>query len=115
MFKKLTKDVKKYIQKNLDAGKPTNIKLAISTLTMTSGLKYSLATGNWGDRKNSTKAGVSQVLNRLTFASALSHLRRCNAPLAKEGKMAKPRCRVLLFSAIYLLCSFFSLVGCAVA
>ena len=32
-----------------------------------------------------------QVLNRLTYASALSHLRRCNAPLAKEGKLAKPR------------------------
>ena len=25
------------------------------------GLKYSLATGNWGDRKNAQKAGVSQV------------------------------------------------------
>mmetsp|Transcript_2822 Transcript_2822/g.2481 ORF Transcript_2822/g.2481 Transcript_2822/m.2481 type:complete len:754 (-) Transcript_2822:1730-3991(-) len=54
-------------------------------------MKYSLATGNWGDRKNATKAGVVQVLNRLTYASALSHLRRCNAPLAKEGKLAKPR------------------------
>lgn len=57
----------------------------------TDGLKYSLATGNWGDRKNASKAGVSQVLNRLTYASSLSHLRRCNAPLAKEGKLAKPR------------------------
>ena len=43
------------------AGKPINIQLAISTSTITSGLKYSLATGNWGDRKNATRAGVSQV------------------------------------------------------
>ena len=39
----------------------------------------------------SSKAGVSQVLNRYTFASTLSHLRRCNTPLGREGKIAKPR------------------------
>lgn len=39
----------------------------------------------------STKAGVSQVLNRYTYASTLSHLRRCNTPLGREGKIAKPR------------------------
>jgi DNA-directed RNA polymerase II subunit RPB2 len=39
----------------------------------------------------SAKAGVSQVLNRYTFASTLSHLRRCNTPLGREGKIAKPR------------------------
>jgi DNA-directed RNA polymerase II subunit RPB2 len=53
--------------------------------------RYSLATGNWGDQKSATKAGVSQVLNRLTYASALSHLRRLNTPLGREGKQAKPR------------------------
>ena len=34
---------------------------------------------------------MSQVLNRLTFASTLSHLRRLNTPLGREGKLAKPR------------------------
>ena len=28
---------------------------------MTDGMKYCLATGNWGDRKNPSKAGVVQV------------------------------------------------------
>merc|ERR1711990_567868 len=37
------------------------------------------------------RAGVSQVLNRLTYASTLSHLRRLNTPLGREGKQAKPR------------------------
>jgi hypothetical protein len=37
------------------------VSQAIKTRTITEGLKYSLATGNWGDRKNATKAGVSQV------------------------------------------------------
>lgn len=44
-----------------------------------------------GDKGNTTKAGVSQVLNRLTYASSLSHLRRSNTPLARTGKQAKPR------------------------
>jgi DNA-directed RNA polymerase II subunit RPB2 len=45
-----------------------------------------------GDRGSAAaKAGVSQVLNRLTYASSLSHLRRCNTPLARTGKQAKPR------------------------
>jgi len=91
LFKKFTKEVRKYLQRSLDDGNEINIAAALKPLLITNGLKYSLATGNWGDRGASSKAGVVQVLNRLTYASALSHLRRCNAPLAKEGKMAKPR------------------------
>ena len=33
----------------------------------------------------------TQVLNRLTFASTLSHLRRLNSPIGRDGKLAKPR------------------------
>jgi len=60
---------------------------------VTNGLKYSLATGNWctQDRAPSKKTGVSQVLQRLTFVSTLSHLRRLNTPLGRDGKLAKPR------------------------
>jgi len=60
---------------------------------ITKGLRTALATGNWGrDRENNVlKTGVSQVLNRLTFASFLSHLRRVTTPLDKKGKQAKPR------------------------
>ena len=31
------------------------------------------------------------MLSRLTFASSLSHLRRLNTPLQKQGKLIKPR------------------------
>lgn len=34
---------------------------------------------------------IPQVLNRLTYAASLSHLRRLNTPLGREGKQAKPR------------------------
>lgn len=39
----------------------------------------------------SARAGVSQVLNRYTYASTLSHLRRLNTPIGRDGKLAKPR------------------------
>ena len=93
LFYKLTKDVFKYLQKCVENGKEFNPTLAVKSSTLTNGLKYSLATGNWGDQKKaaSSKAGVSQVLNRYTFASTLSHLRRTNTPIGRDGKIAKPR------------------------
>ncbi|KAF3907769.1 hypothetical protein AA313_de0210242 [Arthrobotrys entomopaga] len=93
LFKKLVKDVFKYLQKCVESGRDFNVTLAIKSNTITNGLKYSLATGNWGDQKKpaSAKAGVSQVLNRYTFASTLSHLRRTNTPIGRDGKIAKPR------------------------
>jgi len=92
LFRKLTKDVRKHLQRCLDETKHFNIGAGIKSNHITDGLKYSLATGNWGDKSaGAPKAGVSQVLNRLTYASSLSHLRRCNTPLARTGKQAKPR------------------------
>jgi DNA-directed RNA polymerase II subunit RPB2 len=63
-----------------------------------SGLKYALATGNWNVKgvttycvNSSRKQGVAQVLNRLTYLATLSHLRRINTPMEKNGKMVQPR------------------------
>jgi len=52
-----------YAQKFIDRGKDFNLELAIKTRIITDGLKYSLATGNWGDQKKAhqARAGVSQV------------------------------------------------------
>ncbi|XP_073299286.1 DNA-directed RNA polymerase II subunit RPB2-like [Primulina huaijiensis] len=92
LFRKLIRDVRSQVQKCVDNGKDVNLQLAIKAKTITSGLKYSLATGNWGQANAAgTRAGVSQVLNRLTYASTLSHLRRLNSPIGREGKLAKPR------------------------
>ncbi|KAF9040463.1 DNA-directed RNA polymerase II, subunit 2 [Hymenopellis radicata] len=93
LFRKLTRDVYRYLQKCVETRKEFNPNVGVKRQTITNGLKYSLATGNWGDQKKSmsSKAGVSQVLNRYTYASTLSHLRRCNTPLGREGKIAKPR------------------------
>lgn len=42
-------------------------------------------------KKTPPKTNQNQVLNRLTYAASLSHLRRLNTPLGREGKQAKPR------------------------
>lgn len=92
LFRKLIKDVRMYLQKCMDSNKEVNLTYAVKAKTITAGLKYSLATGNWGQANAAgTRAGVSQVLNRLTYASTLSHLRRLNSPIGREGKLAKPR------------------------
>jgi DNA-directed RNA polymerase II subunit RPB2 len=93
LFYNLTKDMKAQLQKNLDRGREPSIAAAVKHATITKGLRYALATGNWGVQKSAAapKTGVSQVLNRLTYASSLSHLRRANTPLGREGKQAKPR------------------------
>ncbi|XP_008666284.1 DNA-directed RNA polymerase II subunit RPB2-like [Zea mays] len=62
LFRKLTRDVRSYMQKCVDNGKEVNFQFAIKAKTVTSGLKYSLATGNWGQANQAgTRAGVSQV------------------------------------------------------
>ncbi|KAK4626466.1 DNA-directed RNA polymerase II subunit RPB2 [Fulvia fulva] len=92
-FQQLVKDMKAYLHRCVETGREFNITLAVKTNILTSGLRYCLATGNWGDQKKaaSAKAGVSQVLNRYTYASTLSHLRRTNTPIGRDGKIAKPR------------------------
>ncbi|RYG59437.1 hypothetical protein EON64_20220 [archaeon] len=64
LFKKMTKEVQKFLQKAIDEGRPFNIAQAMRTSVISDGLKYALATGNWGDRRAPVKAGVVQVLNR---------------------------------------------------
>ncbi|EME82668.1 uncharacterized protein MYCFIDRAFT_136855 [Pseudocercospora fijiensis CIRAD86] len=92
-FQQLVKEMKQYLHRCVETGREFNITLAVKTNIITSGLRYCLATGNWGDQKKASqsKAGVSQVLNRYTYASTLSHLRRTNTPIGRDGKIAKPR------------------------
>ena len=63
LFKNLMKEMRMYAQKFIDKGKDFNLDLAIKSKTISDGLRYSLATGNWGDQKKAhqARAGVSQV------------------------------------------------------
>ncbi|KAK7197803.1 DNA-directed RNA polymerase II subunit 2 [Novymonas esmeraldas] len=59
---------------------------------VTDGLRRCLATGNFGDLKTGNiKTGVAQTLNRLTYSSSLSNLRRIQNPIAASSKATRPR------------------------
>jgi hypothetical protein len=103
-FNKLVKDMEKQVVKEINNGSwrstedylniinPTNIYKIIKSTTIENGFKRALATGDFGIKHtNSNKVGVAQVLNRLTYVSSLSHLRRVSTPTDKSGKLVPPR------------------------
>lgn len=102
-FGKMVKDMKNMVQKEINNGawkatgqfsnviNKVNVYKIIKPTVIESGLKYALATGNWGVKSNKNKQGVAQVLNRMTYNAGLSHLRRVNTPLEKSGKLVQPR------------------------
>tara|TARA_Y100001958_G_C21244817_1_gene574156 strand:- start:1690 stop:5142 length:3453 start_codon:yes stop_codon:yes gene_type:complete len=68
-----------------------NINKIIKSSYIETSLKSALATGNWGLKNNNNKQGVSQVLNRLSYLSFLSHLRRVATTGDTTGKLIPPR------------------------
>jgi DNA-directed RNA polymerase II subunit RPB2 len=103
-FNKLVKDMQKQTIREINNGSwrstnnylniinKTNIYKIIKSTTMENGIKRALATGDFGIKNtNSNKVGVAQVLNRLTYISSLSHLRRITTPIDKSGKLIPPR------------------------
>lgn len=50
------------------------------------------------------------MLNRLTFASTLSHLRRVNSPIGRDGKLAKPRQLHNTLWGMWLICHYVRLL-----
>jgi len=47
--------------------------------------------GNWGSQAHTKRIGVVQDINRLSFNSALNHLRKTNLPLENGLKLVGPR------------------------
>jgi DNA-directed RNA polymerase II subunit RPB2 len=47
--------------------------------------------GNWGAEEHTKKVGVVQDLNRLSYNSFISHLRKINLPMDSSAKVVKPR------------------------
>ena len=100
---RIAKDIKLYVNKEVSTGiwslnnnyediiNDINISKMIKSNYIETVLKSALATGNWGMKNNVNKQGVSQVLNRLTFMSTLSHMRRLSTPIDTTGKLIAPR------------------------
>jgi DNA-directed RNA polymerase II subunit RPB2 len=104
LFNRLVKDIEKQVIKEIKIGSwrskddydniinLTNIYKIVKPTTIENGIKRALATGDFGIKNtNSNKVGVAQVLNRLTYPSTLSHLRRVSTPSDKSGKLIPPR------------------------
>lgn len=103
-FNKVVKDMMKQVIREINTGSwrstedylgiinKTNVYKIIKSTTIENGIKRALSTGDFGIKNtNTTKVGVAQVLNRLTYVSSLSHLRRVNTPIDKSGKLIPPR------------------------
>jgi DNA-directed RNA polymerase II subunit RPB2 len=103
-FNKVVKDMSKQVIREINTGSwrstedylgiinKTNVYKIIKSTTIENGIKRALSTGDFGIKNvNTNKVGVAQVLNRLTYVSSLSHLRRVNTPIDKSGKLIPPR------------------------
>jgi DNA-directed RNA polymerase II subunit RPB2 len=103
-FNKLVKEMQKQILKEINNGSwrssdnyeniinHTNIYKIIKSTTIENGINRALSTGDFSIKQsNSSKVGVAQVLNRLTYIATVSHLRRINTPLEKSGELIEPR------------------------
>ena len=100
---KVVKDMKTSLTKEIHNGfwkssgkiediiNPSNVYKILKSTIVTIGMKSSLATGNFSGGKMGTKQGISQVMNRLTYLSGISHLRRLSTPIEKTGKLLAPR------------------------
>ena len=103
-FNKLVKEMQKHIVKEINAGSwrsnedyesivnAGNICKMVKSTTIETGINRALATGDFSIKQsNSSKVGVAQVVNRLTTAATLSHMRRINTPIDKSGELIEPR------------------------
>ncbi|MFQ5553180.1 MAG: hypothetical protein ACE5EW_05635, partial [Thermoplasmata archaeon] len=79
-FANLIKDLKYQLERSYARGKGLKISAAIRPDLLSQRLLHALSTGNWvGGR-----AGVSQLLDRTSHMSAMSHLRRVTSPLTRS-------------------------------
>jgi DNA-directed RNA polymerase II subunit RPB2 len=102
---RFVRDIEKQIIKEVNVGawrtndeydniiNMTNIYKIFKSNTIENGLNRALSTGDFSVKQssNSNKVGVAQVLNRLTYLGTISHLRRVNTPLEKNGELIAPR------------------------
>ena len=91
LFRNFLKLLTLQLQRQVDQAKYVSVTDSVCSKRLTQAFKYALSTGNWGINKQSTNNGVAQVLSRMNTVASLSHLRRVNTPINREGKMPKPR------------------------
>lgn len=97
LFKRFNADLKRNIDKILarqnraqefDAGRLLQLQTALITM----GLERAIATGNWTVRRfKMERAGITQVLSRLSYVAALGMMTRITSQFEKTRKVSGPR------------------------
>lgn len=91
LFRQFLKMLSLQIGRIIDNGGNIALETLLNAKKITAGMKYAVSTGNWGIQKQSSQNGVAQILTRMNFLATVSHLRRVNTPINREGKLPKPR------------------------
>ena len=88
LIRTFQRDIRKDITNLRDGIDNIKIEKYIKPTIIDTGLKRSFSMGDWGLKQSTqhNKQGVSQVVNRINFKSALSHTRRVVTPLEKTSK-----------------------------
>jgi len=89
MDREYFKDPKKY-EKNFIGLIQMNYQEFFRERIVESGFKKAFK-GNWGATDHTKRIGVIQDLNRLSYNSFLSHLRKINLPMDSSAKVVAPR------------------------
>ena len=96
LFKRLNHDIKLSIDKILNKKSRVDFDPVVSLLQHNSligqGMVRAISTGNWNlKRFRMNKAGVTHVLSRLSYISALGMMTRINSQFEKTRKVSGPR------------------------
>ena len=94
LFKKYNSDLKKIIDQTLIKAGNENIDIynLMNSDIITHGLASSISNGNWNVKRfKMHRSGVTELLNRMTYISALGMMTRINSQFEKTRKISGPR------------------------
>eukprot|EP01117_Protostelium_nocturnum_P001009 TRINITY_DN1132_c0_g1_i1.p1 TRINITY_DN1132_c0_g1~~TRINITY_DN1132_c0_g1_i1.p1 ORF type:complete len:1143 (-),score=194.84 TRINITY_DN1132_c0_g1_i1:102-3530(-) len=95
LFKKLNGDLKRSADATLakqNRAVAFDILQSLNPKTITDGFVHAISTGNWTVKRfKMSRSGITQVLTRLSFISALGHMTRISSQFEKTRKVSGPR------------------------
>lgn len=94
LFKRLNWELKSIADKNIPKVKTAQFDAVkhLRAILITSGLESAISSGNWTIKRfKMERAGVTQILSRLSYISALGMMTRVNSQFEKTRKVSGPR------------------------
>ena len=94
LFKKFNFELKRIADQTIPKKRATQFDIVrhMRQDQITMGLQHAISTGNWSVKRfKMDRAGVTQVLSRLSFISALGHMTRISSQFEKTRKVSGPR------------------------